>query len=61
MAAPLITLLPPLDIVNVPPPMSVTAELPMINSVLLPVELSVMPPAPVLFELVMVVPSMVSE
>jgi hypothetical protein len=41
--------------------MSVTAELPMINSVLLPVELSVMPPAPVLFELVMVVPSMVSE
>src|ERR1035441_781165 len=47
--------------VTVPPPVSVTAELPMIKFVLLLVAPRVMPPVPVLFELVMVVPSMVSE
>src|ERR1035438_831045 len=59
--APNIRLAPLLPSVTVPPPVSVTAELPMIKFVLLLVAPRVMPPVPVLFELVMVVPSMVSE
>src|SRR5580658_10021944 len=42
--------------VTVPPPVSVTAELPIISDVASPAELRVMPPP-----LVMVVPPMVSE
>src|SRR5450755_3017637 len=47
-------------IVIVPPPVRVTLALAMIKSVELAVEFSVMPPEPVWFELVMVLPPMVS-
>src|ERR1035438_6738982 len=57
---PSIMLLALFESVTMPPPVSETAELPITKRVLLPTELMVMPPEPVWFELVMVVPSMVS-